>query len=253
MSTSPHLISLAELEDNLKNIDSTQKQVKNLVSSMDDLARSYQETLTKVDKVGNNMNTDIISYNEGFSRATKQFAVNLDEFETELNKRTSQFKVNYDEFIKSQKSLFDDNKTSWDGHTKEFKTTIESFRKNLNSESKDIVAYASNRLDNLNELFSDQVRHFSKTVGEKIEELNSVKTNKVLEQLSEKVDALESEVSLLRDQIKSNHEFLQLVQKSHNEHSKELRIEINKKGTVNSILICAAACVIVLAVYLMNK
>ena len=117
MSNNLLSVSLAELQDNLKNIESTQKQVQTLIDVMDTLTNSYQQVLIKVESVNNNLTQENSIYIDNFATATKQFNSNVEVFEKRLVKNFEKANCGLDQLVQSQKQSFNTNKSDLEKNT----------------------------------------------------------------------------------------------------------------------------------------
>ncbi|MGG5905446.1 hypothetical protein, partial [Sphingobacterium daejeonense] len=192
--------TLAELEDNLKKMDSARTQVTNLSQLVSQLTEGYSNTLSQLKKLENS-----IHYDEKYFE--RKFGKSINELETNINLL--------------QSKVVDHNNSMNSIHDKAAKDFINSLKK-----SEDKVKYY---IDEIRPTLEKVQNDFKNKNEEVIVDLKK-NISEILEISSEKINEIKSldllkEINIIESTTKEINSFIEKI-KNENEHLKELLVDL---------------------------
>lgn len=172
---------LAELETNLKDLESAKSQVMQVTKSSDNVNATTVELITKLEGFINLVSNNTLDFSEDFSKTLTKYKQEveklIEKIKTETSEETKNVRKLTSAFIDAINTEFDDfgNKTS--NTFKELEVNLNQINTNFNQSTNNQIEKVNKSIQSFDELIEKQKNDFTELKQTIVNDIN--KENKI--------------------------------------------------------------------------
>ena len=217
--------TLAELEDNLKKMDSARNQVSNLSQLVSQLTEAYTDTLGQLKKIESSIHYDEKYFETKFGKSIKELDSNINLLQSKVIDHNNSVNSIHE---KASKDFINSLKKS-EGKVKlyidEIKPTLEKNLNDFKNKNEEIIVSLRQQIKEVIETSSEKINE--------IKELNLLKEINSVESTTKEINSKLGNVSILLNNIDKNQvenfEKLYLENKELKDEILNLKTDLNLK------------------------
>jgi len=242
--------TLAELEDNLKKMDSARSQVSNLSQLVSELTGAYSSTLNEIKKIESSIHFDEKYFEKKFGKSISELDRNINLLQSKVIDHNNSVNSIHD---KASKDFINNLKKSEDKvklYIDDIKPTIEKVQTEFKNKNEEIIIDLKKKIDEIVEASSEKINEIKGL--DLLKEINNIDSTII--EINSNFEKLDKTLNSISKSIYTNFEKIQHENKMLKEDLQAIKEEFNskfKKSDQNfKILLAAIVSILVLMIIL---